>query len=129
MTVLPYSKGISEKLCRLYKRHNINVAFKPANTLRNLSVHSNDKIHEESCGVLYKVDCDNCEGQYIDESRHALKTRIDEHKRSVIDHTYSSAISEHVINADHKVNWDSVKIIERESNDYSRKPSGAIHIR
>lgn len=60
------------------------------------------------------------------EPGRALKTRIDEHKKIIRDHTYSSAISEHVKNSEQTVKWDSVKIIDGESNDYSHKLRGHI---
>ena len=34
MVVLPYVQGISEKLCRIFKKHQVNVALKQANSIR-----------------------------------------------------------------------------------------------
>ncbi len=43
MVVLPYAQGISEKLCRIFKKHQVNVAVKPANSIQRTLVVPTDK--------------------------------------------------------------------------------------
>ena len=41
--VLPYTQGVSEKLSRIYKKHDVALVSKPATTLRKLLVNPKDK--------------------------------------------------------------------------------------
>ena len=43
MVVLPYVRGVSEELARIYKKRQIASAMKPHSTLRTLLVHPKDK--------------------------------------------------------------------------------------
>ena len=130
MVVLPYTQGISEKLCRIYKKHQINVAFKPGNALRRSLVAPKDKTPaDQCCGIIYQIEYDGCNSHYIGELGRQLKTRLNEHKKSVHTGTLSSALSEHQLESGHSINWDSTKIIDRETEYFHRKIREAIHIR
>ena len=56
------------------------------------------------CGVVYQINCNNCNASYIGETERALGTRISEHKRdsscaiNVLEEKNVSAIAEHAIN-------------------------------
>ena len=43
MVVIPYIQGVSERIQRLFKKHNIAPAMRPYNTLKNNLVHPKDK--------------------------------------------------------------------------------------
>ena len=43
MVVLPYVRGVSEELARIYKKRQITSAMKPHSTLRTILVHPKDK--------------------------------------------------------------------------------------
>ncbi|XP_072022972.1 uncharacterized protein [Amphiura filiformis] len=46
MVVIPYVQGVSERLQRVFKKHNIQTAMKPHNTLKNNLVHPKDKTED-----------------------------------------------------------------------------------
>ncbi len=52
-----------------------------------------------------------------------------ERKKSVAVENGSSALSEHQIDSRHHIDWDSTRIIDRETEYFSRKVREAIHIR
>ena len=59
--VLPYIKGVSERLQRSFKKRNINLYHKAGQTLRQLLVHPKDKMKpQEQCGVVYETECNMC---------------------------------------------------------------------
>ena len=43
IVVIPYVAGLSEKVSRVLKKHNISTAMKPYNTIRNILAHPKDK--------------------------------------------------------------------------------------
>ncbi len=84
MVVLPYAQGFSEKLCCIFKKHQVNVALKPANSIRRTLVAPKDKSPpQQVCGIVYQIGCVDCKASYIGESGRQLITRLTEHKRSV----------------------------------------------
>ncbi|XP_023255234.1 uncharacterized protein LOC111649770 [Seriola lalandi dorsalis] len=56
--VIPYVSGVSEKLRRIFNKHQIPVCFKPSNTLRQKLVHPKDKTpHNQKSNLIYAVKC------------------------------------------------------------------------
>ncbi len=63
LVVIPYVKGISEPLERIYRKHNISTAMRPHMTLRKILVHPKDKREkkEQSSVVhVYSIPCIDC---------------------------------------------------------------------
>ena len=61
-------KGISERMKRSFKKHNIKLYHKAGETLRQKLVHLKDKLQdEEKCGVVYKAKCKVCGEWYIEK--------------------------------------------------------------
>ena len=55
---LPYVRGLSEQLRKVFRRRNCGVYFKPQNTLRRLLCAPKDPAKkEEASGVVYRVNC------------------------------------------------------------------------
>ena len=81
MVVLPYVKGVSDRLARVMKNYKISTAMKPHCTIRSQLVHPKDKRDTNSrTGVVYNIPCNNCDLSYIGESGRILQTSTDEHK-------------------------------------------------
>ena len=75
MVVLPYVKGVTEKLKRVYEKYKIVISIKPYQTLRNILVHPQDKIESDNkTDVVYRVPCKNCDNIYIGETGRKLAT-------------------------------------------------------
>ena len=59
---LPYAKGTSEQLKRIFNDRNINCAFYTTTTLCPLLSHANDPVpSEQRNDIVYKYDCKDCE--------------------------------------------------------------------
>ena len=43
MVVIPYVKGLSEAMSRVFHKHGVTTAMRPHHTLRRLLVHPKDK--------------------------------------------------------------------------------------
>ena len=146
MVVLPYVQGTSEKLQRVYRKHNIATAFKPHFTLRKSLVHPKDKRDTtETTGCVYEISCKNCDFTYVGETGRSLATRLKEHRTEVekitkkihtratrlssISDQHKSAIADHVASTNHIIDWEDPKILHREGDKFTRWIRESIWIR
>ena len=128
LTVLPYVKGVTEKVTRVLKPY-ARVSTKPGKNLRNLLVNAKDKRDKfHSAGLVYQYEC-QCKKVYIGETCRSIKTREMEHKRAIrnMDENHSG-ISKHVIETGHCIAWDEVKILAFEGDWRKRKIKEGIFI-
>ena len=66
--VIPYCRGMSERLRRAYKRYGISMYSKPEYMLWQAFVAPKDLLKsDEKCGVVYSVKCDTCDEEYLGE--------------------------------------------------------------
>ena len=122
---LPYVSGLSEHLSRVFRAQDIRTYHKPYNTLRSILVHPKDRTPtEKKTGVVYDITCNDCGEHYIGETARTLEKRLGEHQKQT-----TSAIREHQSQANHEIDWEGVKILDKESVDVKRKIKEAIHIR
>ena len=123
---LPYIKGLSENMQRLFRTHNVPTYHKPFNTLRNVLVKPKDNIpKDQQCGLVYQISCQNCDNTYIGETGRNMGTRFKEHTSRK---GTNSAMKEHLETAGHRCTLDEVKILDKEDNWYKRKVKEAISI-
>ena len=74
------------------------------------------------------MDSSNGEAVYFSESKWSLKSRSDEHKRSVRNcDCDKNEIAKHCWEADHNFNWNQKKVIDRESRLIPRKIKETRH--
>ena len=80
-------------------------------------------------GPLNNVEYTKCDGCYIGETGWTLKTRMGEHEKSARDRNYKSALSQHQLDLGHKIDFNSVKVIQQVKDLKPRKVAEAIQIR
>ena len=126
---LPYVEGTSEKLWRILRSYKIRSTCYTESTLCKLLCKSKDWVAtEDKNNIVYEIDCSNCEAVYFGESKRSLKSRSDEHKRSVRNcDCDKNEIAKHCWEADHNFNWDQKKVVDRESRLIPRKIREIIH--
>ena len=114
--MLPYYGGVSEMLQRTFKKHGVHVCHKPR------LVRSKDEIaDEEKCGVIYNIQCKNCDANYIGETAKKQGTRLNEHRKSVQACDLKSVVSKHAKYTDHSIHSANVKSIGRKNHFLLRK--------
>ena len=126
---LPHIDGTSEKLRRILRSHKIRSTFYTENTLRKLLCKPKDRVAtEDKNNIVYEIDCSNCQAVYFGESKWSLKSRLDEHKRSVRNcDCDKNEIAKHCWEADHNFSWDQKKVVNRESRSTPWKIKETIH--
>ena len=111
---LPYLQGISEKIARTLNQFNINVAHKPIMTVGSILKKPKEKFSKDlSTGVIYKINCKDCDKVYIGQTSRALRSRTREHKRAIFTGDRNSLLTQHCIKNNHNFDLDDVKIIDR----------------
>ena len=127
--VIPYIKGVSEKLRAAFNQFGVPAYFKPANTLRQLLVRPKDPVEKERVvGPVYHISCEDCDANYIGETERSLKARFSEHRRPS---TSSSEVSRHIHSdcPDHSISIDTTDILSVEPRWFERGVKEAIYIR
>ena len=120
--VLPYVQGVSEKIGRILKQQKVKVAYKPQQTINSL--FPRPKEQEESdrqkSGLVYKINCTQCNFVYYGQTERSLKTRIAEHKNAVARFDQNSKVASHVHQFSHNMNFANVRVVGFESNYHER---------
>ena len=124
---LPYMKGVSEKLKRIFHKFGANIYHVPTNTIRSSLVKPKDPAKTiEQCGVIYQLNCKDCGESYIGETARVLKKRVSEHKRT--EGGKRTAVGDHQAEKKHQIDWDNLKIVGREDHTWKRKIKEALLI-
>ena len=146
MVVIPYIEGLSETLKRIFWKHKIATAMRPYNTLKSLLVHPKDKQDiNKTCGVIYDIQCKECKKSYIGETGRVFGTRLKEHqkdskkvkqrkftraqRKESLTEINKSAITDHIAQENHVIDWEGAKLLEREDDVIKRRIKEAIWIR
>ena len=80
--VLPYFKGVSERIGRVLKQQSLRVSFQPQRTINILFPRpkQQDETDRPSSGIVYRINCSQCDFVYYGQTERALKTRISKYK-------------------------------------------------
>ena len=111
---MKYIEDTSEKLRIILKSHKIISTFYTEKTLHKVLCKSKNLVAtEDKNNIVYEIDYNNCQAVYFRESKGSLKSRSDEHKRSVRNcNCDKNEIAKHCWEADHNFNWDQKKVID-----------------
>ena len=78
--------------------------------------------------IYFILSCQQCSATYIGQTGRQLGQRIKEHKSSAPSRI-PSAVKEHSTEAHHTLDWDNVKILDREDREFPHQVKEAIQIR
>ena len=114
---------MSNAIAHIIRKAGVQVHLRPHNTVRSHLVHPKDKIKkEDKAGVVYHIQCSECDSHYIGETERILKKRIQEHHRS------SSPVDHHTQDFQHSFSETEVAVLHQESDWFRRRVAEAIHI-
>ena len=129
LCVLPYVRGLSEKLADTCRKRGVKAVFKTRNTLRHQLTRVKGKHKNAEKGIVYQIPCKDCSLSYIGETGRPLNVRIKEHQRAVRNGDMKNAIAVLSEKETHRIDWDNAKILEKEQNWKRRKLKESLHIR
>ena len=124
--VVPYYKGLGERLKRTCNKHGVQAHFKGGITLKTLLVVPKDKDPIlKKRGVIYRHKCDRvkCDEEYIGESSRTFGERFKEH------HKAPSPIYDHYNITGHKISIDNFGIVGRQDQNLMRTIKEVLYIR
>lgn len=112
----PYVKGLTETISKSLKKYNIKVVSSTGNSLKGLYNNLKTPIEKEkNTHVVYKVNCNDCEGTYIGQTKQYLENRMKEHISSIKGkNNNKTALKKHVIDKGHTFNFEEVEILNKE---------------
>ena len=63
-------------------------------------------------GVVYRIQCQDCDSSYIGQTGRTLEHQVKEHKRAYTHaESLNSAVAEHSLDSMHRIDWDGAKVI------------------
>ena len=130
MVVVPYIQGVSERIQRVFKKHNFATAMKQYNTLKNNLVHQRDKRETaQTCDCIHEIQCKNCNKTYLGETGRASGTRLKEHmkdtekvnnrrymrvsRKDSVEEVHKSAVTDHIAELNHVIDWEGASIVKK----------------
>ena len=116
--VLPYIKGVSERIGRVLKQQSSRVSFQPQRTINILFPRpkQQDETNRPSSGIVYRINCSQCDFVYYGQTERALKTRISEHKKAVLMFDHNSKLACHVHEHHHYMDVENVEVVRHEAH-------------
>lgn len=111
--VLPYVKGVTDAVGNLFRNFGLFPIYKVHRKLGSFFPQIKGPIpKEKQTGIIYKTPCGDCNGCYIGQTGRNLSTRIREHRRNYKeDPTRHTALTKHMLEHDHRFNYDRAEII------------------
>ena len=105
------------------------MAFCPYRTMQQGLARAKNRIPPEKMkGVIYEVQCNDCEEVYVGETGRTLKKRISEHKQTVKRYDQKNGIAVHVMSKGHTINWEEASVKTLETGYWKRRVLEAIRI-
>ena len=128
--VVPYVHGVTEPIKRILGSYNIKVAQKPFLTLNHIFSKPKDPVSkEQKSDAIYSIPCNDCNQEYIGQTKRQFGTRLKEHQKAVaLSRKDNSALSEHTCQTNHTIAWNNSKIITTNQRYHQRRCLEAWHI-
>jgi hypothetical protein len=112
---------------------NIQIAFKPVKkvgqTIFTNTKEKQDKMSQS--GIVYKIDCRDCDHSYIGETSKKLSTRLNRHKLDIKNKEKTgpkTALVQHTLDKKHNFDLENTQVIDREIKHGKRLILEAGHI-
>ena len=79
-------------------------------------------------GIVYRINCSQCDFVYFGQTKRALKTRISEQKKAVLMFVHNSKLSCHIHEDHHHMDFENVGVVGHEAHYHQRLFSGGLDV-
>jgi len=83
-------------ITNLFKKTELNVAFRTKNPIGNLLTHIHPAPDKFSLSGVYKLTCPDCNRAYIGQTGSKFSTRFKEHEKPFRSHSHTSSFAKHL---------------------------------
>ncbi|KAJ4440178.1 hypothetical protein ANN_08316 [Periplaneta americana] len=125
---LPYIEGTTDRTGKLLRKFNIKMVYNAPHKISHSLVKVKDKLPYRQSAGIYMIPC-SCSLKYIGQTGRTVEDRRKEHIRLCKYGPYEkSAIALHSADSGHAIEFDNIKLIDKEDNLYRRLVKEAFHI-
>ncbi|XP_055591158.1 uncharacterized protein LOC129743207 [Uranotaenia lowii] len=132
MASIPYIPGLSERVARILRKHDVIAAFKPCDKIKStVFTKLKDPIPKMmQTNVVYSVPC-SCGKEYIGQTSQTLEKRTKQHENSIRVKNKQTGLAQHALedDADHTFDFAKTQILERISHKSHRLIAEKLHIK
>jgi len=134
---IPFVDKLSHNINNILKKYDckdIKLVYRPIKKLQNLVfTNTKDKIEASfKKDLIYKINCKDCNSNYIGQTKQFLHKRIQQHKAncnsSLKSQNLKTMLSAHSFQNKHSFDFDNPEILHIERNIKKRECIEAIHI-
>ena len=117
---------LSENLASILKRFGFKVVHSNFNNLKFLNSQLKAKRPvQQQAGVVYKINCKDCEVSYVGQTKQILGKRLNGHKYNRQEKT---ALHHHEDSLGHRFDFESPKVLATEPRFFARSVLEMIYI-
>ncbi|XP_044753689.1 uncharacterized protein LOC123313059 [Coccinella septempunctata] len=132
---LPYHPAITPRIIKTISHHVVDrnmflsAKYMPNTLGRHVFSRMKDITPiEKRAGIVYAINCTDCDKTYIGQTGRNLKTRLREHVRDCAMAKQTTGLSKHCYEMNHTMNFGDAKILKSESNRHKREFLEAVEI-
>lgn len=119
---IPFVSDLSLMVKKSLNKFDVRTVSSIPKKLNNIVNLDKDKCSHSLNGIVYKIDCNNCNACYVGQTKRHLSTRIKEHRVGIKKHVNChSVVSEYRLHCGHDFDWNDVNVLHREGHTKKRE--------
>lgn len=127
--ILPWAGNTTTKMAQFIRRKlSWEIGYYPGQKISSLLCNLKQKPFKSRKGV-YEFKCENCDDKYIGETGRDINIRFIEHQNDVKRSNIKSPVFLHMIENEHNIDLNSLKMMFPESRKFHRKFKEGLSIR
>jgi len=115
----------------LIVKNFVDIRFTIPRKLNNVIKRGKDRLNDQQITeVIYKINCNDCDKVYIEQTKRHLVTRIKEHRNNIKNPSSNfSVVTDHRLSFNHNFDSDNSNILHKEKNRKKERDSGSSLLR